>query len=107
MFLTELPQPLLTREFQHRFIEASQIEGKKPRLIAVHELVNQLPDVNYVVLKCLTKHWAVVSHHHESNQAHVSELAGLFGPVLMDADSKHSAIVLETIIRGYNAIFEP
>lgn len=73
MWLRELPEPLMTFNLQHGFIEAAsmcpapfslhlpthfvlEIENDRLRHIRLHERVNDLPDPNYATLKYLLGH---------------------------------------------------
>ena len=56
LWFRELPEPLLTHELYHGFIEAAKIGNYRLRHIRLHEQVNELPDPNYATLKALMKH---------------------------------------------------
>ena len=107
-FFVELPEPLLTISLFADFTKAASISSTKRRLVAVHELVNEIPDSNYIVLKNLTRHLCAVA---EEDASKITILSGIFGPILMagrddGAIDNSVCVVVETILKGYRAIFE-
>lgn len=67
LYLRELPEPLLTKEFYQEFIRAARkfigykalIEAIEPafhRRDAIHSLINDLPDSNYSCIRTLALH---------------------------------------------------
>lgn len=116
LWFRELPEPLLTWELYHQFIEVasaslsspptvralshrlslvflipSEIENDRLRHIRLHERVNDLPDPNYATLKFLMGHLHTVAQHESVNQMSVSNLAIVFGPNLLGAPPPHLA----------------
>ena len=121
MYLTELPEPLLTKSLFGAFVKAARIEQPKRRLITIHEVVNQLPDASYIVLKHLMRHLKDVLRHSKSNHMDVAYLGMVFGPILLtgvdlsgdahadvDAlrDVEFQCIAVETILSGFGSIFD-
>jgi len=92
LFFRELPDPLLIRGLYHQFIEASKIEDDRRRLIEIHELVNKLPDANYLTLRFLIGHLFKVQGHQATNKMSISNLAIIWGPILLD-NSNNSIII--------------
>lgn len=108
LWFRELPEPLLTWELYHQFIEIAsasffrlhvrarltptrlaEIENDRLRHIRLHERVNDLPDPNYATLKFLMGHLDKVAQHESVNQMSVSNLAIVFGPNLLGAPPPH------------------
>ena len=99
-----------------------EAEVPRNRLSLVHQVVNDLSDAHYIVLKFIIGHLRRVAEHSEQNEMFVHDLATVFGPILMgsewvddqDANVSGDALqdihaqcqVVETIIMGYNEIFD-
>ncbi|ORX83149.1 RhoGAP-domain-containing protein [Anaeromyces robustus] len=92
LFFRELPDPLLIRGLYHQFIEASKIEDERRRLIEIHELVNKLPDANYLTLRFLIGHLFKIQSHQTTNKMNISNLSIIWGPILLD-NSNNSIII--------------
>jgi len=133
LFFRELPDPLLIRGLYHQFIEASKIEDERRRLIEIHELVNKLPDANYLSLRFLIGHLFKVQSHQDENKMSASNLSIIWGPILLDnsnnsiiinpedenhessadlpsdslIDFQYKCKVVEVIISNYLVIFDP
>ncbi|SCZ87902.1 BZ3500_MvSof-1268-A1-R1_Chr2-3g05370 [Microbotryum saponariae] len=116
LWFRELPEPLLTWELYHGFIEAAKIENDRLRHIRLHERVNELPDPNYATLKFLMGHLDKVRQHESSNQMGCSNIAIVFGPNLLGAppnegggsalaDMSWQCKCVETILQHYVEIF--
>ncbi|GAA5912316.1 uncharacterized protein JCM6883_003323 [Sporobolomyces salmoneus] len=91
LWFRELPEPLLTWELYHQFIDVAKIENDRLRHIRLHERVNELPDPNYATLKYLMGHLDKVAQQESSNQMSVSNLAIVFGPNLLSPPPPHLA----------------
>ncbi|GAA6023927.1 hypothetical protein JCM10207_009279 [Rhodosporidiobolus poonsookiae] len=91
LWFRELPEPLLTWELYHQFIEVAKIENDRLRHIRLHERVNELPDPNYATLKALMAHLDKIQQQESLNQMSVSNLAIVFGPNLLGAPPPHLA----------------
>ncbi|GAA5985878.1 hypothetical protein JCM11641_005330 [Rhodosporidiobolus odoratus] len=91
LWFRELPEPLLTWELYHQFIDVSKIENDRLRHIRLHERVNELPDPNYATLKFLMGHLDKIAQQESVNQMSVSNLAIVFGPNLLGAPPPHLA----------------
>lgn len=107
LWFRELPEPLLTWELYHSFIDAAsesragfdslgdlatdrlapvaEIENDRLRHIRLHERINELPDPNYATLKFLMGHLDKVAQQEAVNQMSRSNLAIVFGPNLLGA----------------------
>ncbi|KAK4050229.1 Rho GTPase-activating protein [Microbotryomycetes sp. JL201] len=127
LWFREMPEPLLTWDLYHGFIEAAKIENDRLRHIRLHERVNDLPDPNYATLRYLMGHLDKVRQHESVNQMSCTNLAIVFGPNLLGAppqtattagmasaqqngsstlaDMQWQCKVIETILQHYAAIF--
>jgi hypothetical protein len=73
-FFRELPDPLLTREFYNKFIEAARIDDDTMRRDSMHALINALPDPNYATLRALLLHLHRVQQAAEVNRMSTANL---------------------------------
>jgi Rho GTPase-activating protein RGD1 len=129
-FFRELPDPLLTAEHYQGFIDAAskwlgfkcmgiflanQIETEDDlvRRDSLHAIINSLPDPNYATLRALVLHLNRVQENSSANRMSVSNLAIVFGPTLMGAnsggniqDAAWQVRVIETILSNTLQIFD-
>ncbi|KAM3068249.1 Rho GTPase-activating protein [Clarireedia jacksonii] len=112
-FFRELPNPLLTIEEYPAFIEAAKQEDEIVRRDSLHAIINGLPDPNYATLRALTLHLNRVQEHSASNRMNASNLAIVFGPTLMGAntgpniqDAGWQVRVIDTILNNTYQIFD-
>ncbi|KAH8907882.1 RhoGAP-domain-containing protein [Coniochaeta sp. PMI_546] len=110
-FFRDLPDPLLTREHYHSFIEAAKNEDEVLRRDSLHAIINDLPDPNYATLRALTLHLHRVIENSSVNRMSTQNLAIVFGPTLMGtdsnlADSGFQSKVVETILQNTYQIFD-
>ncbi|MCJ1312385.1 hypothetical protein MMC25_006059 [Agyrium rufum] len=111
-FLRELPDPLLTAEHYHNFIEAAHIDEDITRRDSLHAIINSLPDPNYATLRALTLHLNRVQEHSSANKMNAGNLAICFGPTLMDTSGAHmpdsgwQVRVVDTILQNTYQIFD-
>lgn len=127
MFFRQLPEPLFTSALYPRLLAACRdpvedAAAARARVIAVHELVNLLPDANYATLRALTKHLWTVAKHESETLMNASNLGIVWGPTLLEGDGskkaaasdvtsgalefKHQAKVVEVVVSNYEGIFE-
>ncbi|KAJ3147156.1 hypothetical protein HDU89_005753 [Geranomyces variabilis] len=103
LYFRELPDPLFPRSMYHLLIEAARIENPEQRLVATHELINDLPDANYATLQALAGHLHRIHRHNARTNMTATNLSIIWGPTLLDAPSsvttlEQSDIVLQTRI---------
>jgi hypothetical protein len=125
LFFRQLPEPLFTRALYPRFLEAAkQDDGDddRVRVIAIHELVNLLPDANYATLRTLMRHLYTVVEHEGETLMNAVNLGIVWGPTLVEGSGsgatvavdvsggamefKHQAKVVECVLRNFEGIFE-
>ncbi|APA07269.1 hypothetical protein sscle_02g020390 [Sclerotinia sclerotiorum 1980 UF-70] len=112
-FFRELPDPLLTSEQYPAFIEAAKHDDETVRRDSLHAIINGLPDPNYATLRALTLHLNRVQESSASNRMTASNLAIVFGPTLMGAnsgpniqDAGWQVRVIDTILNNTYQIFD-
>ncbi|KAB8290521.1 hypothetical protein EYC80_010947 [Monilinia laxa] len=112
-FFRELPDPLLTVEQYPAFIEAAKHDDEIVRRDSLHAIINGLPDPNYATLRALTLHLNRVQESSASNRMNASNLAIVFGPTLMGAntgpniqDAGWQVRVIHTILDNTYQIFD-
>ncbi|KAI9740113.1 MAG: hypothetical protein M1818_004864 [Claussenomyces sp. TS43310] len=112
-FFRDLPDPLLTSEHYAGFINAANIEDDTVRRDALHAIINSLPDPNYATLRALTLHLNRVQENSAANRMSASNLAIVFGPTLMGAntgpniqDAGWQVRVIDTILNNTYQIFD-
>lgn len=109
-YFRELPDPLLTIERYHGFIEAAKVEDDDIRCRSIHELINSLPDANYATLRYLAFHLDKISQNEANNKMNIQNLAIVWAPNLLIkdhvADTALQCRVIESILRHVREIFE-
>jgi hypothetical protein len=73
-FFRELPDPLLTKDFYTKFIEAARIDDDTMRRDSMHALINALPDPNYATLRAILLHLYRVQQASEVNRMSTANL---------------------------------
>lgn len=129
-FFRDLPDPLLTSEHYAGFIDAAskytvshpsnrrflqdiETEDDIVRRDSLHAIINGLPDPNYATLRALTLHLNRVQESSAANRMNASNLAIVFGPTLMGAntgpnisDAGWQVRVIDTILNNTYQIFD-
>jgi hypothetical protein len=80
---------------------------------SLHAIINALPDPNYATLRALTLHLNRVQENSFANRMNASNLAIVFGPTLMGAntgpniqDAGWQVRVIDTILNNTYQIFD-
>ncbi|KAI4713325.1 hypothetical protein J4E89_002305 [Alternaria sp. Ai002NY15] len=112
-FFRELPDPLLTREFYGKYIDAARIDDETMRRDSMHALINALPDPNYATLRALVLHLHRVQQSSEVNRMSTANLGICWAPSIMGphkgnnmADAGLQARVIITILDNVLQIFD-
>ncbi|KAF9698715.1 hypothetical protein EKO04_002798 [Ascochyta lentis] len=112
-FFRELPDPLLTREFYNKFIDAARVDDDTMRRDSMHALINALPDPNYATLRALVLHLHRVQQSSEVNRMSTANLGICWAPSIMGphkgnnmADAGLQARVIITILDNVLQIFD-
>lgn len=86
-YLRSFSDCLLTRALFPRWIEVSKCEHPAERKKLSKNLLEELPPVNYQLLKKLVSHLKSISDHSDRNYMPVLNLAPVFGPSLLYGDA--------------------
>ena len=115
LYLAELPERLTTTALGPEFLKAADIQDPHSRLLRVHELINELPDANYVTLRYVGKHLLKVAAV-KANETDLIDASSVFGPILIYTPpngisdpvdtANRQKIVMKTILDGYKSIFD-
>ncbi|KRX89645.1 Minor histocompatibility protein HA-1 [Trichinella pseudospiralis] len=108
LYLRQLPEPLLTHELYHSFVE---LANKYPEMKSTEQLsislniitdlkriCNMLPSANYRTLKLLCLHLNRVSWFEMENQMSPTNLGIVFGPSLLWIDEGLSGTSLKSLL---------
>ncbi|KRX14886.1 Minor histocompatibility protein HA-1 [Trichinella nelsoni] len=108
LYLRQLPEPLLTHELYHNFVE---LANKYPEMKSTEQLsislniitdlkriCNMLPSANYRTLKLLCLHLNRVSWFEMENQMSPTNLGIVFGPSLLWIDEGLSGTSLKSLL---------
>ena len=82
-YLRELPEPLMTFELHHNWIEAGSIRERDDRLQQLWTVVSQLPKANKDNLRYLIKFLAKIEQNSEIGKMNAHNLAIVFAPNLI------------------------
>ncbi|KAF2735120.1 Rho GTPase-like protein activator [Polyplosphaeria fusca] len=112
-FFRELPDPVLTRDFYGKFIDAARIDDDTMRRDSMHALINGLPDPNYATLRALMLHMHRVQQSSDVNRMSTANLGICWAPSVMGphkgnnmADAGLQARVVITILDNVLQIFD-
>ncbi|KAL5374199.1 hypothetical protein DPSP01_012110 [Paraphaeosphaeria sporulosa] len=112
-FFRELPDPLLTRDFYTKFIDAARIDDDTMRRDSMHALINALPDPNYATLRAIMLHLRRVEQSSDVNRMSTANLGICWAPSIMGphqgnnmADAGLQARVIITILENVLQIFD-
>lgn len=121
-YLRSFKDCLLTSSLFNSWIQSSKCQNPAERRKIVKNLLNELPAVNYLLLKKLISHLKSISDHSDKNFMPVLNLAPVFGPSLLyktDGDletesttnssfeeNNASMDVVADLISGYSWFFE-
>ncbi|XP_012579604.1 PREDICTED: protein FAM13A isoform X2 [Condylura cristata] len=80
LFLRELPESVITSALQPRLIQVLQDDRNDNQESSFRDLLKELPETHYCLLKYLCQFLAKVAEHHVQNRMNVDNLATVFGP---------------------------
>ncbi|XP_072190168.1 protein FAM13A isoform X6 [Excalfactoria chinensis] len=115
LFLRELPDGIITSALHSKFIQLYQDgrnEVQKERNL--RELLKELPDAHYSLLKYLCQFLIKVAEHHVENRMNLCNLATVFGPNCFHVPSGFEGIkeqeicnkIMTKMLESYNTLFE-
>uniref|UniRef100_A0A8C4TUE6 Family with sequence similarity 13 member A n=1 Tax=Falco tinnunculus TaxID=100819 RepID=A0A8C4TUE6_FALTI len=115
LFLRELPDGIITSALHPRFIELYQDpRNDKQKESNLKELLKELPDAHYCLLKYLCQFLVKVAEHHVENRMNLCNLATVFGPNCFHVPSGIEGIkeqeicnkIMTKMLENYNTLFE-
>ncbi|XP_021566149.1 protein FAM13A isoform X1 [Carlito syrichta] len=114
LFLRELPDSVITSALHPRFIQLFQDGRNDAQESSLRDLIKELPDTHYCLLKYLCRFLTKVAKHHVQNRMNVHNLATVFGPNCFHVPSglegmKEQDIcnkIMAKILENYNTLFE-
>ena len=113
-YLRNLYEPLLSFKLHSAFISAAKIEQKEKRVNAIHELIHNLPKINFQMLSILIEHLFKIAEKSDKNLMSICNLGVCFGPTLLRSEEESVAaimnlkfcnVVVEILIENYDKIF--
>ncbi|XP_015716703.1 protein FAM13A isoform X7 [Coturnix japonica] len=115
LFLRELPDGIITSALHSKFIQLYQDgrnEVQKERNL--RDLLKELPDAHYSLLKYLCQFLIKVAEHNVENRMNICNLATVFGPNCFHVPSGFEGIkeqeicnkIMTKMLESYNTLFE-
>ncbi|XP_021252462.1 protein FAM13A isoform X5 [Numida meleagris] len=115
LFLRELPDGIITSALHSKFIQLYQ-DGRNEvqKESNLKELLKELPDAHYCLLKYLCQFLIKVAEHHVENKMNLCNLATVFGPNCFHVPSGFEGIkeqeicnkIMTKMLESYNTLFE-
>jgi hypothetical protein len=112
LYFASLPEPLLTAEYYHSFIETVKSQDQLSVAKKLHHLVYNLPDGAYFTLRSLIFHLNKVAANESSNRMTAKSLAIIWGPAILNDNSmnaqdlSYKSKVVEELMIIANDIFD-
>ncbi|XP_037991122.1 protein FAM13A isoform X4 [Motacilla alba alba] len=115
LFLRELPDGIITSALQPRFIQLYQdSRNDMQKESYLKELLKELPDAHYCLLKYLCQFLIKVAEHHVENRMNLCNLATVFGPNCFHVPSGFEGVkeqeicnkIMTKMLENYNTLFE-
>ena len=97
LYLSTLPEPLLTFERYTSFLELERHSPDSVREKYARALVDALPEHNYAVLEVLCHLLGLVAQHSDVNLMDSKNLASILGPALLYSPEERGSRVLKEI----------
>ncbi|XP_011367783.1 rho GTPase-activating protein 12 isoform X9 [Pteropus vampyrus] len=99
MFFRELPEPLFTFNHFNDFVNAIKQEPRQ-RVVAVKDLIKQLPKPNQDTMQILFRHLKRVIENGEKNRMTYQSIAIVFGPTLLKPEKETGNIAVHTVYQN-------
>ncbi|XP_064366534.1 protein FAM13A isoform X7 [Dromaius novaehollandiae] len=115
LFLRELPDGIITSALHPRFIQLYQdTRNDMQKENNLKELLKELPDAHYCLLKYLCRFLTRVAEHHVENRMNLCNLATVFGPNCFHVPSGFEGIkeqeicnkIMTKMLENYSTLFE-
>ncbi|KAH3857559.1 hypothetical protein DPMN_100169 [Dreissena polymorpha] len=92
LYFRELPEPLLTDSCYQSFVQTNQLQHEETKEKCMLEVLHGLPDANYYTIVSMLEHMIRVAKRSAENKMSLSNLATIFGPILMHPAVKETDI---------------
>ncbi|XP_073748047.1 protein FAM13A isoform X3 [Callorhinus ursinus] len=114
LFLRELPESVVTSALHPRFIQLFRDDRNDAQESSLRNLIEELPDTHYCLLKYLCQFLTKVAKHHVQNRMNIHNLATVFGPNCFHVPPglegmKEQDIcnkIMAKLLENYNTLFE-
>ncbi|XP_070470412.1 protein FAM13A isoform X12 [Equus przewalskii] len=114
LFLRELPERVITAAVRPRLIRLFQDGRHDAQESRLRDLIRELPDTHYCLLKYLCQFLTEVAKHHVQNRMNVHNLATVFGPNCFHVPPGLEGVkeqdlcnkIMAKILENYNTLFE-
>ncbi|XP_053522304.1 protein FAM13A isoform X4 [Artibeus jamaicensis] len=114
LFLRELPESVIPSALHPRFLQLFQDDRDDAQESSLRDLIKELPDTHYCLLKYLCQFLTKVAKHHVQNRMNVRNLATVFGPNCFHVPPGLECVkeqelcnkIMATILEKYNTLFE-
>nr|XP_035963380.1 protein FAM13A-like isoform X2 [Halichoerus grypus] len=114
LFLRELPESVVTSTLHPRFVQLFRDDRNDAQESSLRDLIEELPDTHYCLLKYLCQFLTKVAKHHVQNRMNVHNLATVFGPNCFHVPPglegmKEQDIcnkIMAKLLENYNTLFE-
>uniref|UniRef100_A0A4X1UBI0 Rho-GAP domain-containing protein n=1 Tax=Sus scrofa TaxID=9823 RepID=A0A4X1UBI0_PIG len=114
LFLRELPERVITSALHPRFIQLFQDDRHDAQESSLRDLIKELPDPHYCLLKYLCQFLTKVARHHVQNRMNLHNLATVFGPNCFHVPPGLEGMkeqdlcnkIMAKILENYNTLFE-
>ncbi|RMC13736.1 hypothetical protein DUI87_08818 [Hirundo rustica rustica] len=107
LFLRELPDGIITSALHPRFIQLYQdSRNDMQKESYLKELLKELPDAHYCLLKYLCQFLVKVAEHHVENRMNLCNLATVFGPNCFQSWVSEELLSLSSPLVGVDSLGE-
>ncbi|XP_058403482.1 protein FAM13A isoform X2 [Diceros bicornis minor] len=114
LFLRELPESVIPSALRPRLIQLFQDDRNDAQESGLRDLIRELPDAHYCLLKYLCQFLTKVAKHHVQNRMNVHNLATVFGPNCFHVPPGLEGMkeqdlcnkIMAKILENYNTLFE-
>eukprot|EP00033_Pygsuia_biforma_P002466 GCRY01002734.1.p1 GENE.GCRY01002734.1~~GCRY01002734.1.p1 ORF type:complete len:211 (-),score=48.20 GCRY01002734.1:64-696(-) len=107
LFFREMPDPLFTSALYDNLLDAHDLSPESERLLALRQLMHDIPEANFLLLSFLAQFLNRVSEHSSANLMTKNNLAIVFGPDIINrgADEEMCVFGMLEDARQVHAIF--
>ncbi|KIJ51425.1 hypothetical protein M422DRAFT_158043 [Sphaerobolus stellatus SS14] len=115
-WLRSLPEPIFPEKSYYEAIHIMQMPDFEERLVAVRNVVHNLPTTHFYLLRRICEHLERITDYEEQNHMTAQALAVLFNPTLLRSPSNnfgelmhnmtHTSQLLQSLIIHFHRIFD-